>query len=187
MGGSATSPSWRPRARTQPRPQPGSSHWRSTSRFTWQPVRVGAAAHPCQSPRGHSQSPWFDGAQLESRRSAAGVLEVVRFFAFELLSSVPFSQWFLAIGGRSSLRPVPRGRVYDEARGSRAPGPGSQACDRRRRDTTGHDGTRRDTTGHDGTRRDGRRGYPIFSKKYIDGLPLEIDTHRHFRTSNKNQ
>ena len=25
--------------------------------------------------------------------------------------------------------------------------------------------------------------YPIFCKKYIDGLPLEIDTHRHFRTS----
>ena len=27
--------------------------------------------------------------------------------------------------------------------------------------------------------------YPIFSKKYIDGSPLEIDTHRHFRTSNQ--
>ena len=47
------------------------------------------------------------------------------------------------------------------------------------------DGTRRDTTGHDGTRWEGRRGYPIFSKKYIDGLPLEIDTHRHFWTSKK--
>ena len=35
------------------------------------------------------------------------------------------------------------------------------------------DRTRRDTTGHDRTRRDGRRGYPIFTKKYTDGLPLE--------------
>ena len=25
--------------------------------------------------------------------------------------------------------------------------------------------------------------YPIISKKYIDGLSLETDTHRHFRTS----
>ena len=25
--------------------------------------------------------------------------------------------------------------------------------------------------------------YPIFSKKYIDDLPLEIDTHRHYWTS----
>ena len=25
--------------------------------------------------------------------------------------------------------------------------------------------------------------FPIFSKKYIDGLPLEIDTHRHSQTS----
>ena len=25
--------------------------------------------------------------------------------------------------------------------------------------------------------------YPIFNNKYIDGLPLEIYTHRHFRTS----
>ena len=25
--------------------------------------------------------------------------------------------------------------------------------------------------------------YPVFSKKYIDGLPLETDTRRHFRTS----
>ena len=41
------------------------------------------------------------------------------------------------------------------------------------------------TTEHDGTRRDGRRTYPIFTRKYIDGLPLEIDSHRHFWTSNK--
>ena len=49
------------------------------------------------------------------------------------------------------------------------------------------DGQRTTTTGHDGTRRDttGRREYPIFSKKYIDGLPVETDTHRHFRTSKK--
>ena len=25
--------------------------------------------------------------------------------------------------------------------------------------------------------------YPIFSQKCIDGLPLEINTHRHFQTS----
>ena len=29
--------------------------------------------------------------------------------------------------------------------------------------------------------------YPIFTKKYIDCLPIEIDTHRHFGTSNNNQ
>ena len=27
--------------------------------------------------------------------------------------------------------------------------------------------------------------YRLFSKNYIDGLPLEIDTHRHFQTSKK--
>ena len=99
MGGNATSPSWRPRARTQPRPQPGSSHWRSTSRFTRQPVRIGSAAHHCQSPRGHSQSPWFDGAQLESRRSAAEVLEVVRFFTSGFSVPCPSRNGFWRFGG----------------------------------------------------------------------------------------
>ena len=41
------------------------------------------------------------------------------------------------------------------------------------------------TTGHDGTRRDGRREYPIFTKKYIDGLPPKTDTHKRFWTSNR--
>ena len=38
----------------------------------------------------------------------------------------------------------------------------------------------------DGTRRDGRRKCAIFTKRCIDGLPLETDTHRHDRTSKQN-
>ena len=49
------------------------------------------------------------------------------------------------------------------------------------RRTTGRTDRGRTTT----TGRDERRGYPIISKKYIDGLRLETDTHRHFQTSNK--
>ena len=45
------------------------------------------------------------------------------------------------------------------------------------------DGQRENDDDDEGTRQDGRGGYPIFGKKYIDGLPLEIDTHRHFQTS----
>ena len=46
---------------------------------------------------------------------------------------------------------------------------------RRRRDTTGHDGTRRDTTRHDGT--DGENIQYLAKSKSLDTLPLGTVTH----------